>query len=219
MNDRGACIRIGSNLLDQRSLALGPVANISNITRIWGCACIVGDQIANITVGGEVTNAANVSIAARVGSTLQAVLQVTPTTSKITMDGEAYMSLGAAADLLVNGHIRFSMDYANAILEGEVAGQFRAAEGALVVGSSIEGQGEANWHIGPDYQSIQGMLALKIMGIGGGSGLGAGFYAGINAPKAKAWVLIGSNPRYKLNINLLPNNLAGCTAMYTSAKV
>jgi hypothetical protein len=209
MNDRGACIRIGSNLLDQRSLSLGPVANISNITRIWGCACIVGDQIANITVGGEVTNAANVSIAARVGATLQAVLQVTPTTSKITMDGEAYMSLGAAADLLVNGHIQLSMDYANAVLEGEVAGQFRAAEGALVVGSSIEGQGEANWHIGPDYQSIQGMLALKIMGISGGSGLGAGFYAGINAPKAKAWVLIGSNPRYKLNMTLLPNNLTG----------
>lgn len=209
MNDRGACIRIGSNLLDQRSLALGPVANISNITRIWGCACIVGDQITNITVGGEVTNAANVSIAARVGSTLQAVLQVTPTTSKLTMDGEAYVSLAAAADLMVNGHIQLLMDYANAILEGEVAGEFRAAQGALVAGSSIEGKGEANWHIGPDYQSIQGMMALKIMGTGGGTGLGAGFYAGVNAPKSKAWVLIGSNPRYNLNMTLLPNNLTG----------
>ncbi|MBL7795856.1 MAG: hypothetical protein JNJ90_05065 [Saprospiraceae bacterium] len=209
MNERGACIRIGSNLLDQRSLALGPVANISNITRIWGCACIDNDQITNITVGGEVTNAANVSIAARVGSTLMAVLQVTPTTSKLTMDGEAYVSLAAAADLLVNGHIQLSMDYANALLEGEVAGQFRAAEGALLVGNSIEGEGEANWHIGLDYQSIQGMMALQIMDVGGGTGLGAGFYAGFNAPKDEAWVLIGSNPRYNLNMALLPNNLTG----------
>lgn len=209
MNDRGTCMRVGTNLLDQRSVALGPVANISNITRIWGCACIVNDQLVNMVVGGELTNAANVSIAARAGTTVQFALQMTPSTAKVTMDGEAYVSLAAAVDVMVNGHIQLLMDFGRGILEGEVAGEFRNASGALLVGNSLEGSGEANWHLGSDYQSIQGMIELKVMGISGGSGFGAGFYVGANAPKEKAWVLIGSDPRYALNMNLLPDRLTG----------
>jgi hypothetical protein len=209
MNDRGTCMRIGTNLLDQRSVALGPVANVSNITRIWGCACVVNDQLANVVVGGELTNAANMSILARAGSTVQTVLQITPSTAKITMDGEAYVSLAAAVDVMVNGHIQLLMDFGRGILEGEVAGEFRNASGALLVGNSLEGRGEANWHLGSDYQSIQGMLELRVMGISGGSGFGAGFYVGANAPKEKAWVLIGSDPRYALNMTVLPARLTG----------
>lgn len=209
MNDRGTCMRLGTNLLDQRSVALGPVANVSNITRIWGCACIVNDQLVNMVVGGELTNAANASILARAGTTVQFALQMTPSTAKITMDGEAYVSLAAAIDVMVNGHIQLLMDFGNGFLEGEVQGEFRNASGALLVGSSLEGEGEANWHLGSDYQSIQGMIALKVMGFGGGEGLAAGFYVGANAPKEKAWVLIGSDPRYALNMTLLPSRLTG----------
>ena len=209
MNSRGTCMRIGSNLMDQRSIALGPVANISNITRIWGCACVKDDAIENLVVGGEVTNAANVSVAARVGSYLSAIMQVTPAQAKITIDGEAYMSLALSLDAVVNGHMQLTMNTAEGFLEGEVQGKLRVAEGAVLVGSSLEAEGQVNWHLGADFQELQGMVSLSVMHTGGGTGVGAGFYIGHNAPKSRAWVLIGNDPRFNLNTAALPDNLTG----------
>ncbi len=209
MNSRGTCIRIGSDLMDQRSISLGPVANVSNITRIWGCVCIKGDAIENLVVGGEVTNAANMSVAARVGSYLSAILQVTPSLARLTIDGEAYMSIMASLDAMVNGHMQLTLNHAEGFVEGEVLGKIRVAEGAVLVGSSLEAEGQLNWHLGIDFNELQGMVAMKIMGTGGGSGVGAGFYAAVYAPKGRAWVLLGKDPRYKLNMAPMPDRLTG----------
>lgn len=220
MNSRGTCIRIGTNLMDQRSISLGPVANISRITRIWGCLCVKNDSFENMVIGGEVTDAANVSVAARVGSYLSAILQVTPSLARITIDGEAYMSLALSLDALVSGHMQLTMNWAEGFLEGEVAGKFRVAEGSLVLsGSSLEAEGQLNWHVGIDFNELQGMVALRIMsstgvaglggGLGGGMGIGAAFYMGMNAPKERAWVLMGDDPRYALNLTPMPSRLSG----------
>ena len=209
MNSRGTCIRMGSNLLDQRSVSLGPVANISNITRIWGCVCIEGDGIENMVVGGEVTNAANVSIAARAGSYLSAIMQITPSLARVTIDGEAYMSIALSLDALVNGHMQLTLNHAEGFLEGEVSGKFRVAEGAVLVGSSLQAEGQVNWHLGIDFNELQGMVSLKVMGTGGGIGVGAAFYVGLNAPKSRAWVLFGGDPRFSLNMAALPATLTG----------
>lgn len=210
MNSRGTCIRIGTNLADMRSVSLGPVANISNITRIWGCICVKNDGLENLVIGGEVTNAANVSIAARVGSYLSAILQINPSLIRLTVDGEAYMSIAASLDALVTGHMQLTLNHAEGFLEGEVQGKFRVAEGSLVlVGSSLEAEGQLNWHLGIDFNELQGMVALKILTFGGGVGIGAAFYIGENAPKSRAWVLMGGDPRYALNMAPLPANLTG----------
>jgi hypothetical protein len=209
MNSRGTCIRIGSNLMDQRSISLGPVANISHIGRIWGCACIKGDGIENLVVGGEVTDAANVSIAARAGSYLSAILQITPSLSRLTLDGEAYMSIAASLDALVSGHMQLTLNHAEGFLEGEVQGKFRVAEGAVLVGSSLEAEGQLNWHLGIDFNELQGMVELKVMKTGETGAVGAGFYIGQNAPKSRAWVLAGDDPRYSLNMTVMPTNLTG----------
>lgn len=217
MNSRGTCIRIGTNLMDQRSISLGPVANISNITRIWGCVCIMNDGIQNLVVGGEVTNAANMSVAARVGSYLQAIMQLTPAMAKITIDGEAYMSLALSLDALVSGHMQLTMNWAGGYLEGEVAGKFRVAQGGLVLdGNSLQAEGQMNWHLGIDFNELQGMVSLKMMsstgilGLGSGTGIGAAFYIGMNAPKDRAWVLMSPHdPRYALNTTPMPSRLSG----------
>ncbi|MDZ4795594.1 MAG: hypothetical protein SGI83_15045 [Bacteroidota bacterium] len=209
MSSRGTCIRIGTNLMDQRAVSLGPVANISNITRIWGCVCFKGDALENLVVGGEVTNAANVSIAARAGSYLSAILQVSPSLARVTVDGEAYMSVAAALDAVVNGHMQLTMNFAEGYLEGEVQGKIRVAEGAIFVGSSLEAEGQLNWHLGLDYVELQGMVTLEVMGFGGGAGIGAGFYIGKQAPKSRAWVLMGEDPRFNLNMAAMPNALTG----------
>jgi hypothetical protein len=229
INSRGSCIRIGSNLMDQRSISIGPVANISKITRIWGCACITNDGIENLVVGGEVTDAANVSVAARVGSSLSAVLQLTPSLARITIDGEAYMSIAASLDALVIGHIQMTMNWAEGFMEGEVMGKFRVAEGApppVLSGSSLQAEGLLNWHLGIDFIELQGMVALKmmsstgIMGVGAGTGVGAAFYIGKNAPKERAWVLLASDPKYRLNLTPMPARLTGIYgSLYVSQSV
>lgn len=217
MNSRGTCIRIGTNLMDQRSISFGSVANISNITRIWGCVCIINDGIENLVVGGEVTNAANVSVAARVGSYLQAILQITPSLARVTIDGEAYMSLALSLDALVNGHMQLTMNWAGGYMEGEVSGKFRVADGSPVLsGSSLQAEGQLNWHLGVDFNELQGMVSLKMMsstgilGVGSGTGIGAAFYIGMNAPKDRAWVLRSPHdPRYALNMTPMPSRLSG----------
>jgi hypothetical protein len=231
MNSRGSCIRIGTNLMDQRTIAIGPLANISNITRIWGCACIANDGIENLVVGGEVTNAANMSVAARTGSYLSAIMQITPSLAKITIDGEAFMSLALSLDAMVSGHMQLTMNWAGGYMEGEVSGKFRVAEGSLVLsGSSLQAEGQLNWHLGTDFNELQGMVALKMMsgggipglgaGVGEGSSIGAAFYIGMNAPKDRAWVLLGSDPRYSLNMAAMPNNLTGIYgSLYVSRSV
>lgn len=232
MNSRGTCIRIGSNLMDQRSISCGPVANISQITRIWGCLCIINDGIENLVVGGEVTTAANVSVAARVGSYLSAILQITPSLARVTIDGEAYMSLALSLDALVIGHMQLTMNWAEGFMEGEVMGKIRVAEGSPVLsGSSLQAEGQLNWHIGIDFFELQGTVALKMMastgvaglggGLGGGVGLGAAFYIGFNAPKERAWVLMSpSDPRYALNTTPLPARLSGLYgSLYVSQSI
>lgn len=220
MNSRGTCIRIGTNLMDQRSISLGPVANISRITRIWGCLCVKNDSFENLVIGGEVTDAANVSVAARVGSYLSAILQITPSLARITIDGEAYMSLALSLDAMVSGHMQMTMNWAQGFLEGEVMGKFRVAEGSLALsGSSLQAEGQLNWHVGVDFNELQGMVALRMMsstgvaglggGLGGGMGVGAAFYIGMNAPKERAWVLLGADPRYALNMAPMPSRLSG----------
>jgi hypothetical protein len=213
MKARGACISINPASTEFRSLTAGPVANLSSLTRIWGCACLEGDQIKRVTLGGEVTNAANVSVAVRTASSLTAIMSITPSTTQLYMDGEAYLSLVASVDVLVNGHFALLIDRDENFLEGEISGAFRFAQGAILVGNSLTAEGEANWHFGAGitgdhYQSIQGALAINMMGVSS-TGLGAGFYFGVNAPKDKAWVLMGSDPRYKLNTSAMPATLTG----------
>jgi hypothetical protein len=204
--------------MDQRSISCGPIANISQITRIWGCVCIMHDGIENVVVGGEVTTADNMSVAARVGSYLSAIMQITPAMARVTIDGEAYMSIALQLDALVIGHMQLTMNWAEGFMEGEVMGKVRIAEGCpLLSSSSLQAEGQLNWHLGLDFIELQGMVALKMMssvgipglGAGAGTGISAAFYIGKNAPKSRAWVLVGTDPRYSLNMAPMPDRLTG----------
>lgn len=218
MNSHGTCIRIGSNLMDMRSISLGPVANVSQITRIWGCVCIKNDGIENLVVGAELTNSASYSVHARVGSYLSAILQVSPSLVRFTVDGEATLSVALSLDAEVNGHMQLTLNYAEGYLEGEVAGKIKVGGGTGVFGGgSIEAEGQLNWHLGIDFVELQGMVGLKMMASAGLPGLGAGagmgitgaFYIGKNAPKSRAWVLVGGDPRFSMNMAPLPDRLTG----------
>jgi len=218
MSSRGTCIRIGSNLMDMRSISLGSIANASQITRIWGCVCIINDGIENLVVGGEITTAASYSVHARVGSYLSAILQVNPSLARLTVDGVATLSIALSLDAEVNGHMQLTMNFAEGFLEGEVSGKIKVGGGTGVFGGgSLQAEGQLNWHLGIDFIELQGMVGLKMMASAGIPGLGAGagmgitgaFYIGKNAPKSRAWVLVGGDPRFSMNMTPMPDRLTG----------
>lgn len=218
MSSRGTCIRIGSNLMDMRAISFGPVANVSAITRIWGCVCIINDGIENLVIGGEITTAASYSVHARVGSYLSAILQVNPSLARLTVDGVATLSVALSLDAEVNGHMQLTMNYAEGFLEGEVSGRIAVGAGTGIFGGgSLQAEGQVNWHLGLDFVELQGMVSLRMMasvgipgfGAGAGTGVGAAFYIGKGAPKSRAWVLVGGDPRFSLNMAPFPDRLTG----------
>lgn len=215
-----ACI--GMKESQTRTLQMG-FADMSSLNSLWGCACIRNNHLDQIVVGGEVTNAANAfMVGVRAGQSMSAITRITPTSIEFTLDGTGTISVALSLDMELNGHFSTKLDFGNQFIEGEMDGFFRMAQGAVLAGSSISGSGQANWHIGFNpvssdaYQSIQGSISLSIMNgsiiSSSGEGLATGFYLGRNAPKSEAWVILGADPRYQLNMAAMPDRLTGVYA-------
>lgn len=223
-----ACISVNENLT--RTLSLMPGTDITGFNDIWGCLCIRDNQLENLVYGGSVTNSSNtLMVGLRSGQQSQLIVRETPAFSEFTIDGQSSMSAALSLDLLINGHMSMLYNHDESFVEGEVSAYFRTAAGVIFTGSSLSGQGQANWHISLDpfaqnsYQSIQGSISLAVMGFavsvspsppfvssaGAGSGLDAGFYFGLNAPKSEAWVIQGADPRYQFEMSALPDRLSG----------
>ena len=218
---------------DVRTLRFSAFSDITQMTQIWGCVCIRDDRIDNIVFGGSLTTSSNtLMVVARTGQHMSAIVRMSPSVFEVTLDGTATLSVALSLDMEVNGHLSIKFDVGNQFMEGEVDAYFRTAAAVatpdlppVLAGASLTGQGQANWHIGLNpfdsnsYQSIQGSISMNVMGVvvsvvppfvvGAGMGLNAGFYIGMNAPKSDAWVLLGSNPRYQLNMAALPDRLTG----------
>lgn len=213
---------IGIREAQTRTLEMG-FADMSSMSSLWGCACIRDNRLDQIVIGGEVTNAANAfMVGVRAGQSMQAITRITPTSIELTLDGTGTISVALSLDMELNGHFSSKLDFGNQYMEGEMDGFFRMAQGAVLAGSSISGSGQANWHIGFNplssdaYQSIQGSISLSIMNgsiiSSSGEGLSTGFYLGRNAPKSEAWVILGADPRYQLNMAAMPDRLTGVYA-------
>ncbi|MBK8920111.1 MAG: hypothetical protein IPM81_01145 [Saprospirales bacterium] len=224
-----ACISFNSGT-DVRTLQFAPFSDITQMTQIWGCVCIRDDRIDNVVLGGSLTSSGNtLMVVARTGQHMSAVVRLSPAAFEVTLDGTATLSVALSLDMELSGHLNVKFDVGNQYMEGEVDGYFHLGAAAVTPqvlgGASLTGQGQANWHIGlnpldgASYQSIQGSISMNVMGVvvnvvppftfGSSVGLNAGFYLGVNAPKSDAWVLLGSNPRYQLNMTALPDRLTG----------
>ena len=103
------------------------------------------------------------------------------------------------------------MDRAKDFVEGEIDGRFDTGT-ALGLGS-VSADGQLNWHIGTLggelYQSIQGKTAVHVVSVVAGAAYEGGFYIGVNAPTAEAWVLATGGDKFKLNMAALPARLTG----------
>jgi hypothetical protein len=206
LKSTGQCISLKDPTSSNHTLAIGPVANFGITNNLWGCGCIVNDQLKELVLGGEITTAANISVAVRSAGNLTFTFLVSPSVSQMTLDGIAYLSIAASFDVEANGHFALTVDRGNNFIDGNISAILKVS----TIGSSpIEANGDVNWHFGGAgnnfSQYVQGFLNMNVLS----ETAQGGFYMGYNAPKSKAWVLDGPDPRYRLNKGAMPEYLNG----------
>ena len=190
---------------------LGPILTSSALGKIWGCGCIVGDNLERIALGGELSaNAgAGFSILARSAAAVSVVMGYSPSRTDILLAGDAYAVL-LTKNAEVVGFITLTIDRDIGYAEGYAKGLINMD--ALI--SGVSGQGEFQWHFGSDNETIQGRVAISMYtmsGTGGGTGAGveSGLWVGINSNKDNVWVMDGISGRFGLNKAALPQYITG----------
>jgi hypothetical protein len=191
------------------NINLGPLATASQIGKLWGCGCIIGESLERIAVGGELSVGGGVglSIAARAAGTTSVLVSYSPTQTAMLLSGDFYLVV-VSQNAELSGFASLIVDRAQGYVEGYLKGRVDVQN----IASGVSGQGEFDWHIGLSYQFIQGRVGVSMYQMGwpaAGAGLEAGLFLGINAPKERAWVMDGVNGRFGLNKAGLPANLTG----------
>ncbi len=191
---------------------LGPLLTTSALKKIWGCGCIVGDNLERIAVGGEMSaNAgAGFSILGRTAGAVTAVLGYSPSRTDMMFSGDAYAVL-LTRNVEVIGFLTVTINRDVGYAEGYARGAF--SFDGLVTG--VSGEGELQWHFGSDNETVQGRIAISMYHISSAasgsstSGKEAGAWFGINTNKDNVWVMDGINGEFGLNKAALPQYLSG----------
>jgi hypothetical protein len=202
------------------TIALAPLMTTSALSKVWGCGCIVGENLETVAVGGELSanNGAGFSIVARSAGVVSVVMGVSPSRTNFLLAGDAFVVL-LTANAEIVGYMTLTIDRDVGYAEGYAKGI--VTMDAIVAG--LSGQGEFQWHIGTDNETIQGRVAVSMYGMGWpavGAGLEAGLWFGINSNKDNVWVMDGISGRFGLNKAALPQYITGLYAyMSFSASV
>lgn len=191
------------------SMNLGPLMTTSALGNVWGCGCIVGESLERIAVGGELSaNAgAGFSILARTAGAVSVVMGFSPSRTDFLLAGDAFAVLMTHNAEIV-GYITLTIDRDVGYAEGYAKGMITMQD--IVAG--ISGQGEFQWHIGTDNETIQGRVAVSMYEMGwpaAGAGVEAGLWLGINSDKDKIWVMDGISGRFGLDKGGLPQHVTG----------
>ncbi len=202
------------------SIGLGPLMTTSALSKVWGCGCIVGDNLETVAVGGELSanNGAGFSMLARSAGAVSVVMGLTPSRTDFLLAGDAYVVL-LTSNAEIVGYLTLTIDRDVGYAEGYARGI--VTMDAIVAG--LSGQGEFQWHVGTDNETMQGRVAVSMYGMGWpavGAGLEAGLWFGINSNKDNVWVMDGISGRFGLNKAGLPQYITGLYAyMSFSASV
>lgn len=191
------------------TIALSPLMTTSALSKVWGCGCIVGENLEHVAVGGELSASQGVgmSLFARSGGVVSVVMGFSPSRTDFLLAGDAYMVL-LTSNAEIVGYMTLTLDRDVGFAEGYAKGVITLDN----IVSGLSGEGEFQWHIGTDNQTLQGRVAVSMYQMGWpavGAGLEAGLWLGINTNKDDIWVMDGINGRFGLNKAALPQFVTG----------
>ncbi len=215
MSGTRVCVTISDITGDNHhDITLGVVGNFTGARTVRGCVCFTdADVLETLHLSGETSALANLVV--RAGKHGKWSMTASPETSKFRVNGNLFLTLVAGtADIVVDGLFRTNINRQENFVEGTMEGGISTTQ----LGGAIDVDGRLDWHLaksvtGDDYMSLQGRIGMKQMigalGFGIGSSAEAGFYFGANAPRDEAWVLREGDPKFRLNVNNLPQRLTG----------
>ena len=189
---------------------LGPILTTSAMNKVWGCGCIVGDNLERIAVGGELSanTGVDMSMRARTAGAVSVVMGYSPSRSDFLIAGDLYAVLVSRSAEVI-GYVTLTLDRDVGYAEGYAKGIIKLDSFV----SEVSGEGEFQWHIGSDHETIQGRVAVAMYNTSGATGTGtgeeAGLWLGINSNKDDVWVMDGINGRFGLNKTALPQHITG----------
>ena len=218
------CISLGD--MELHGSSLPPLGDFASMERITGCACIEDGQLKRMNIAGELDDQGGV-VVLHAGTYVGAEFNITPATTELRFHGDLFVSVASGgADIQVDGQARFLVNRDESFVEGDLIGKIDASGFIGVVHfGGLSAEGQLSWHLGAEgfgdsYHSIQGRVAVGVVAPLGSSGVAVegGFYIGHNAPREKAWVITGTDPRFQFDLKL-PDRLTGVFgyAMATAA--
>jgi hypothetical protein len=209
-----ACFSMSADASHQINLAV--VANFSDMEKIWGCGCIVGENLEKVVVGGEVSAGGGLgsSLAARAAGMLEFKMSFLPTQTRLQLQGDMYALIASSINAEVSGSAEFVEDWGQGYVEGDLQGKIQFSTFL----SGIEADGELQWHFGTDYEMIQGKVSVGMYGPVT-AGVESGVFLGVNCPASKIWVTDDIDGRFSLNKNALPTYNGNLSGMYVYLSV
>jgi len=190
----------------------GPLLTTSSLSKIWGCGCIVGENLEQVAVGGELSANQGVgfSILARSAGSTSVVMGFSPSKTDFLLWGDAFSVL-MNNNVEVEGYMTLTINRDVGYAEGYAKGIISMNS----VVSGLSGEGEFQWHFGLDNETVQGRVAVSMFQMGWpavGAGAEAGIWFGINTDKDNVWVMDGISGRFGLNKAALPQHITGLYA-------
>jgi hypothetical protein len=208
-----ACISIREE--EERTVSFPLLIDLGKVKRITGCGCIEDGVLKRFILASELS-ANGSGLALRSGAYVAVEKIFTPATSEFSLNGDLFLNVLGGGDVQVNGQVHFLLDREKDFFEGDIKGKIDASSylGFIELGG-LSAEGQLSWHVGSfdndGYQLLQGKVAVNVVAPAGAAGAGVegGFLLGMNAPREKAWVIIGTDHRFDGNIQLLPPVLTG----------
>jgi len=137
---------------------------------------------------------------------LKYTLILSPGTSKLSITGDAHLQYDNYNVDITNGSIILTVERRKDVqfIEGDVKGEL---EFYIIKGvPNVKADGRINWHLGNDYQLMQGKLKITLLSMKSEGGL----FIGNLVPKEKAFVI--TTEKYGIKEEILPQYLTGVYA-------
>jgi hypothetical protein len=206
MRDGASDVRFASGPTTH-DFALPTVVRVGAMTEIAGSIRVEGSTVSRMNVFGMLEQSAAVGwlLAPREGYDVEVNTVVTATSLDFYASGDILLAV-ALTQVEASAVVHLRLDYAAHTAEGEVLGTVSASSAF----QGLRGSGQLTWFVGPGTMYMQGRVTVAMfVALVSSETLEGGFFVGYNAPRAAAWVLDTTDPRFKISRSMFPASITG----------
>lgn len=187
--------------------ALPTVVRVGAMTEIAGSLRVEGYTVSRMNVFGMLEQSAALGwlLGPKEGYDVEVNTVVTANSLDFYASGDMLLAV-ALTQVEASAVVHLHVDYAAGTAEGEVLGTVSASSAF----QGLRGSGQLTWFVGPGTMYMQGRVTVAMfVALVSSETLEGGFFVGYNAPRAAAWVLDTTDPRFKISRSMFPASITG----------